>query len=47
MSPQGNDEVVDAVGGVVRCQDDRLVLPLVLLGIPVAAVLTDLLTRTE
>lgn len=30
MSPQGYDEVVNAVGGVVSSEDDRLVLPVVL-----------------
>lgn len=42
MSAQRNDEIVDAVRRIVSGQDDRFVLPLVLLGIAVAAVLTYL-----
>lgn len=42
---QGNDEIVDAVGGVVRRQNHRLVLPVVLLGVSVAAVFADLRGR--
>lgn len=42
MSSQRNDEVVDAIGGIVRGQNDGLVLPLILLGVPIAAVLADL-----
>lgn len=42
MRPQRYDEVVNAVGGVVGRQDDGLVLPLVVPGVPVAAVFADL-----
>jgi len=45
VSSQWNDEIVYAIGGIVRCQNDRLVLPLVLLGISIAAVLADLRKR--
>lgn len=42
VRPQRNDEVVDAVGGVVRRQDDGLVLPVVLAGVSVRAVFANL-----
>lgn len=42
MCTQWNDKVVNAIRGVVRSQNDGLVLPLILLGIAIAAVLTDL-----
>lgn len=42
VRPQGNDEIVDAVGGVVCRQNHRLVLPVVLFGVSVGAVLADL-----
>lgn len=42
MSSQRDDKVVDPVGGVVGGEDDGLVLPLVLLGVAVRAVLAHL-----
>lgn len=45
MSTQGYDEVVNAIRGIVRSENDGLVLPLILLGIAIAAVLTDLKGR--
>lgn len=45
MSSQRDDEVVYAIGGVIRSQDNRLVLPLVLLCVSIAAVLADLRKR--
>lgn len=42
MRPQGYDEIVDAVGGVICRQDDGFVLPLVVPGVTVAAVLAYL-----
>lgn len=42
MSTQRDDEVVDAIRSVIGGQNYRLVLPLVLFGIAVAAVFTDL-----
>lgn len=42
MSPEGNDEIVDSVRGEVGGQNDGLVLPLVIPGVPVAAVLAHL-----
>lgn len=47
MSTQWNDKVVNAIRGVVRSQNDGLVLPLILLGIAIAAVLTDLEGQSE
>lgn len=42
MSSQRNDEVVDAIAGVVRGEYDGFILPIVLLRVSVAAVLADL-----
>ena len=42
MRPEWDDEVVDAVTGVVSSQDDGPVLPVVLLGALVGAVLAYL-----
>lgn len=42
MRPQGYNEVVDAVRGVVRGQDNRFVLPLVVPRVAIAAVLAHL-----
>lgn len=42
MGSQRYNEIVNAVRGVVCSQDDGLVLPLVLLGVAVGAVLADL-----
>lgn len=45
MSTQRYDEVIDTIRGIVRRKNDGLVLPLILLGISITAVLTDLSTR--
>lgn len=42
MGTQRYDEIVYSVGGIVCREDDCLVLPLVVLGTPVGAVLTHL-----
>lgn len=42
VSTQGYDEVVYSIGGIVRRKDDGLILPLIVLGVPVGAVLADL-----
>lgn len=42
MCPQRDDKIVNTVGGVVRSQDDRFVLPLIVAGVSVAAVFANL-----
>lgn len=45
MSTQWDDEVVDAVRSVICCKNDCFVLPLILFGISIAAMFTDLRDR--
>lgn len=42
MRSQWYYEVVNSITGVIRCQYDGLILPIVLLGIPIAAMLAHL-----
>lgn len=42
MCPQRNNKVVDPVAGIIGSQNNRLVLPLVIPGVSVAAMLANL-----
>lgn len=42
MSSQGDDEIVDAITRIIRRQNDRLVLPIVFLCVPIATMFADL-----
>lgn len=42
MRPQRDDEIVDPVRGVIRGQDYRFVLPLVVSGVAITTMLTNL-----
>lgn len=42
MSSQRNYEVIDPITSVISCQDNGLVLPIVLFGVPVGTMLAHL-----
>lgn len=42
MSSQRNYEVIDPIASVISCQDNGLVLPIVLFGVPVGTMLAHL-----
>lgn len=47
MSSQRNYEVIDPITSVISCQDNGLVLPIVLFGIPVGTMLAHLQLRIK
>lgn len=42
MSSQRNYEVIDPIASVISCQDNGLVLPIILFGVPVGTMLAHL-----
>lgn len=47
MSSQRNYEVIDPITSIISCQDNGLVLPIVLFGVPVGTMLAHLQLRIK